>query len=256
MLSLQMMEDSAVVVDSVFRRETSTYLVKYLKHFQDARDHDQLLETIDLAKWLHDPSPEITTQLKNIYNKSVAEGWVDVGDSAKLALSVLGVPVTSLPKVVAKYAPIDWGLLESSPDTLLINMEQGQVYLRLLKEDAPLTVLNMIKLSQIGYFARSVYHRVVPAFVVQSGDPSQTGWGGPGYAIRTEVSPQDYDEPGIVGMASSGKDTEGSQWFITHVPTPHLDGHYTVWAKVVRGMELIDGVQLGDKIENIVLLKH
>jgi cyclophilin family peptidyl-prolyl cis-trans isomerase len=215
-----------------------------------------LIQAVDVAKWLHEATPEITAELKKIYDRSVQEGWVDVGDSTKLAMTALGMRTNSLAKVSPKFEPIDWSLLESSPDTLLINMEKGQVYLYLLKEDAPLSCLNMIQLSKTGYFAHSVYHRVVPAFVAQSGDPTQTGWGGPGYAIRTEVSPQDYDEPGITGMASSGKDTEGSQWFITHVPTPHLDGHYTIWARVVRGMELINAAQLGDKIENIVLLKR
>ena len=95
--------------------------------------------------------------------------------------------------------------------------------MKLLPYDAPLTVLNVLKLARMFYYGNNYVHRVVPNFVIQTGDMTGTGWGGPGYSIRTEISPLRYDREGVCGMASSGKDTEGSQWFITHCPTPHLD---------------------------------
>ncbi|MDP4289296.1 MAG: peptidylprolyl isomerase, partial [Bacteroidota bacterium] len=114
--------------------------------------------------------------------------------------------------------------------------------------ETPLTVLNMARLAKQQFFPGQRFHRVVPNFVVQSGDPTGTGYGGPDYAIRTEITPTSYDREGMVGMASSGKDTEGSQWFITECPTPHLDGHYTLWGDVVGGLNEVMKLQVGDKI--------
>ena len=98
-----------------------------------------------------------------------------------------------------------------------------------------------------------IFHRVVPNFVVQGGDPRGDGWGGPGYALRTEISTLHF-EAGSLGMASAGKDTEGSQFFITHSPQPHLDGRYTVFGKVVAGMEIVEGLQIGDGILAVEIL--
>jgi peptidylprolyl isomerase len=96
----------------------------------------------------------------------------------------------------------------------------------------------------------SVLHRVVPNFVVQTGDPRGDGWGGPGYAIRSEFGRPRY-ERGTVGMASSGKDTEGSQFFITHSRQPHLDGRYTVFGRVVEGQGVVDALQVGDRVLDV-----
>jgi cyclophilin family peptidyl-prolyl cis-trans isomerase len=92
-----------------------------------------------------------------------------------------------------------------------------------------------------------VVHRVVPNFVIQDGCPRGDGVGGPAFTIGSELGPLYYEE-GSVGMASAGKDTEGSQWFITHSPTPHLDGRYTIFAKVVEGMDVVHKIEIGDKI--------
>ena len=90
----------------------------------------------------------------------------------------------------------------------------------------------------------------MPNFVIQGGDPTGTGFGGPGYSIRSEFSPLPFDAY-TIGMASSGKDTEGSQFFITHSPQPHLDGKYTMFGKVVEGFDVVDKIQIGDVIETI-----
>jgi cyclophilin family peptidyl-prolyl cis-trans isomerase/HEAT repeat protein len=128
-----------------------------------------------------------------------------------------------------------------------INTDKGVFKLELLPDVAPLTVDNFVELARRGYFNNIAFHRVVPNFVVQGGDPRGDGNGGPGYQIRCEINEVPYAR-GAVGMALSGKDTGGSQWFITHSPQPHLDGGYTVFARVVEGMEIVDRITRGDRI--------
>jgi cyclophilin family peptidyl-prolyl cis-trans isomerase/HEAT repeat protein len=134
----------------------------------------------------------------------------------------------------------------------VINTDKGAFTIELLAEDAPLTVDNFVRLAARGYFNNIAFHRVVPNFVVQGGDPRGDGNGGPGYQIRCEINEIPY-ERGAVGMALSGKDTGGSQWFVTHSPQPHLDGGYTVFARVVEGMDVVDKITRGDKIRNVTV---
>ena len=129
---------------------------------------------------------------------------------------------------------------------------EGQFTIELLPDDAPLTVDNFVQLAKRGYFKGITVHRVVPNFVIQDGDPRGDGNGGPGYSIRCEINQVPY-ERGAVGIALSGKDTGGSQWFVTHSPQPHLDGGYTVFGKVVSGMEVVDRIKRGDVIRDIVI---
>jgi cyclophilin family peptidyl-prolyl cis-trans isomerase/HEAT repeat protein len=128
-----------------------------------------------------------------------------------------------------------------------INTDKGAFKLELLPDAAPLTVDNFVELARRGYFNNIAFHRVVPNFVIQGGDPRGDGNGGPGYQIRCEINEVPYAR-GAVGMALSGKDTGGSQWFITHSPQPHLDGGYTVFARVIEGMGVIDRITRGDRI--------
>ena len=132
----------------------------------------------------------------------------------------------------------------------VVNTDKGAFSIELLAEDAPLNVDNFVQLAQKGYFDNVTFHRVVPNFVVQGGDPRGDGNGGPGYQIRCEINEVPY-ERGAVGMALSGKDTGGSQWFVTHSPQPHLDGGYTVFGRVISGMEVIDRITRGDRIRSI-----
>jgi cyclophilin family peptidyl-prolyl cis-trans isomerase len=132
----------------------------------------------------------------------------------------------------------------------VVNTDKGAFTIELLADEAPLNVDNFVQLAQKSYFNNIVFHRVVPNFVVQGGDPRGDGNGGPGYQIRCEINEVPY-ERGAVGMALSGKDTGGSQWFVTHSPQPHLDGGYTVFGRVVSGMEVIDKIARGDRILSI-----
>jgi len=134
----------------------------------------------------------------------------------------------------------------------VVTTSKGSFTMELLPEQAPLTVDNFVQLAQRGYFRNVTIHRVVPNFVIQDGDPRGDGNGGPGYQIRCEINQVPYDRA-AVGMALSGKDTGGSQWFVTHSPQPHLDGGYTVFGRVVAGMDVVDKIVRGDVIQSITL---
>jgi len=129
---------------------------------------------------------------------------------------------------------------------------RGSFVIEFLPEEAPLTVDNFIQLAKKGFFNGQTIPRVVPNFVIQAGDPRGDTNGGPGYQIRCEINEVPY-ERGAVGMALSGKDTGGSQWFVTHSPQPHLDGGYTVFGHVIRGMEVVDNIARGDVISRVVI---
>jgi cyclophilin family peptidyl-prolyl cis-trans isomerase len=133
-----------------------------------------------------------------------------------------------------------------------VTTSKGSFTIELLPNDAPLTVDNFVRLARSGYYRNVTIHRVVPNFVIQDGDPRGDGNGGPGYQIRCEINEVPYDRA-AVGMALSGKDTGGSQWFVTHSPQPHLDGGYTVFGRVSRGMEVVDRIVRGDTIQSITI---
>lgn len=137
----------------------------------------------------------------------------------------------------------------------VIMTDKGSFTMELLPEEAPLTVDNFVGLARKNYFNNVLFHRVVPNFVVQGGDPRGDGNGGPGYQIRCEVNEVPYNR-GAVGMALSGKDTGGSQWFVTHSPQPHLDGGYTVFGRVVEGMDVVDRIVRGDRIRSVTITER
>jgi cyclophilin family peptidyl-prolyl cis-trans isomerase len=144
----------------------------------------------------------------------------------------------------------------TSPDSLarphvIIDTEgRGQIEIELIGPDAPLTVDNFLRLVDRRFFDRNRWHRVVPNFVVQDGDPRGDGFGGPGGAIRDEINRDRYDAP-MLGMALSGPDTGMSQWFINLSAQPHLDGTYTVFGKVVNGAGILPRIMQGDVIRSI-----
>ncbi|HEV7507826.1 MAG TPA: peptidylprolyl isomerase [Thermoanaerobaculia bacterium] len=137
------------------------------------------------------------------------------------------------------------------PRTVEIHTQRGTITVRLACPEAPLTCLNFLQLTAQGYFNGLTFHRVVPDFVIQGGDPRGDGSGGPGYAIRDEINRLRYGR-GAVGMALAGPDTGGSQFFIALSPQPHLDGGYTVFGQVVAGDAVLDEIRLGDRIEKVV----
>jgi cyclophilin family peptidyl-prolyl cis-trans isomerase/HEAT repeat protein len=158
-------------------------------------------------------------------------------------------PHNALP---AQYPP-DFATLPTAKGAIL-HTTAGDIEWAFYRREAPQTVKNFIRLAEKGYFDGLALHRVVPNFVIQDGDPTGTGSGGPGYTIRCEYNRLRYG-PGMVGMALSGKDTGGSQWFITHAPQPHLNGRYTIFARVVRGQDVVWRIVQGDQVTKVQILK-
>ncbi|MBX7041371.1 MAG: peptidylprolyl isomerase [Ignavibacteria bacterium] len=153
----------------------------------------------------------------------------------------------------AKRYDLDWDFIEKCKGkTVTLKTSKGDIDLELFTEVAPFTVQSFVKLASDNFFDSTIFHRVVPNFVIQGGDPTGTGYGGPDYSLRSEFSSLGYDE-GILGMASSGKDTEGSQFFITHSRTPHLDGRYTIFGKVLNGMDVVSSISYGDYLYDVVI---
>ena len=158
---------------------------------------------------------------------------------------------TPLPVDRPDYAQIvEWS---RAPHTATIHMTRGNIEIALLTQDAPITAWNFAQLARQHFFDNTTFMRVVPNFVIQGGDPRNDMEGGPGYAIRDEINLQKYTR-GAVGMALSGPDTGGSQFFITHSPQPHLDGGYTIFGRVTAGMSgVVDETERGDRVETITI---
>ena len=150
---------------------------------------------------------------------------------------------------------IDWNFLQQHPDSslALIKTNKGLIKIDLNFEAAPLSVYNFTKLAEANFYDNKTFHRVVPNFVIQGGCPRGDGFGSSDNTIRSEFSQVYYDDEGYIGMASAGPHTESTQWFITHSPTPHLDGRYTIFGKVIEGMDVVHAILPGDQIQDIIL---
>ena len=129
---------------------------------------------------------------------------------------------------------------EQNEYTAVIETDLGNIVLRLFANESPITVNNFVFLAQEGYYDGVMFHRVIHNFMVQGGDPTGTGSGGPGYMFGDEVNNGlKFDKPGLLAMANAGPGTNGSQFFITHVPTPHLTGNHTIFGEVIEGMDTV-----------------
>ena len=138
--------------------------------------------------------------------------------------------------------------VETKPETeketqivkIKIETSKGDIYADLFKQEVPKTVTNFVTLSKKGFYDGLIFHRVIPNFMIQTGDPTGTGQGGPGYTFQDEFSPSlHHDKPGILSMANAGPNTNGSQFFITQVPTPWLDRKHSVFGQVTQGVEIV-----------------
>lgn len=135
-----------------------------------------------------------------------------------------------------------------------IETNRGEMELELYPEHAPKTVNNFVFLAQEGFYDGIVFHRVISDFMTQGGDPTGTGRGGPGYKFEDEVAENPLrHETAVISMANSGPNTNGSQFFITHSPQPHLNGMHTVFGKVVEGQEIVDAIQQGDRMVKVMV---
>ena len=133
----------------------------------------------------------------------------------------------------------------------LFETDRGPIKIELYPDKAPLTVANFVNLAKRGFYDGLGFHRVIPDFMIQGGCPEGSGRGGPGYKFEDETGNGIGHERGVLSMANAGPNTNGSQFFITHVATPWLDGKHTVFGKVVEGLEAVDKVEQGDHIRSV-----
>ena len=139
-----------------------------------------------------------------------------------------------------------------------IHTDKGVMTIEFFEKDAPNTVANFIKLAESGFYNGVTFHRVIPDFVIQGGDPTGTGAGGPGYQINCELDGENQrHDRGVLSMAHAGRNTGGSQFFICHnrMNTQHLDRNHTVFGKVVEGLEVIDQIRAGDKMNKVIVVE-
>ena len=151
--------------------------------------------------------------------------------------------------------PINWEQFDGLTDTTTVSVKttKGEIVMEIYKKKAPGSVVSFVNNINSGFYNGKSFHRVVPDFVIQTGCPRGDGFGSPDYTVRSEISNMQYESAGYIGMASAGRDTESSQWFVTMTATPHLDGRYTIFGRVVKGINVVRNIQVGDKIEKISL---
>ena len=137
--------------------------------------------------------------------------------------------------------------------TATFDTSRGPIKIELYPDKAPLTVANFVNLAKRGFYDGLNFHRVIPDFMIQGGCPEGSGRGGPGYRFEDETTNGVRHERGVLSMANAGPNTNGSQFFITHVPTPWLDGKHTVFGKVVEGLDVVDAVRQGDLITKVTI---
>jgi peptidyl-prolyl cis-trans isomerase B (cyclophilin B) len=138
--------------------------------------------------------------------------------------------------------------------TAEIKTSRGTIEVALTPDKTPVTVANFVNLAQHGFYNGVTFHRVIPDFMIQGGDPTGTGSGGPGYRFEDEFDPSlRHTGPGVLSMANAGPGTNGSQFFITHVATPWLDGKHSVFGRVTKGQDVVNAIKQGDKIESVTI---
>jgi cyclophilin family peptidyl-prolyl cis-trans isomerase/HEAT repeat protein len=147
---------------------------------------------------------------------------------------------------------INWDIISENKKAK-IETDKGEIMLELFPDETPETVINFIELVNAGFYTDKIFHRVIPNFVIQTGCPRGDGYGNIEHTICSEFTTKSFGEA-YIGMASAGQNTEGSQWFITHVATPHLDGRYTTFGKVTKGLDVVNKINIGDKVLKITFV--
>lgn len=202
-----------------------------------------------LKSVMSDRKSELSKALGNLKLPEEMETYIELSK----ALKEYGIESPSVKAQDKGLKLINWTILDklqlTSSATIITSA--GTIQLELYPERAPASVINFIELSEQNFYNDKAFHRVVPNFVIQSGCPRGDGFGSLDFTIRSELAGAYYDDEGYVGMASAGLHTEGTQFFITHSPAPHLDGRYTIFGKVVSGMDVVHRIGIGDKITDI-----
>ena len=230
---LEMMMSLEEDIDIDIRRS----IVGAMKSFIKPSDNDSLAMKI-VIQGLLDPNMIVRREAASIYSEILDQDRSKMVPPARTLLTR-----NEITRVLSHY--------KTNP-TALILTTKGQIEIELDLQTAPLTVINFMNLAREGFYDGLSFHRVVPDFVIQGGCPRGDGWGGPDYLTRCEYSDLTYRR-GTVGIATSGKDTGGSQWFICHSPQPRLDARYTIFGQVTEGMDVVDEITVGDLIQNILI---
>lgn len=244
-----------------FGNSSSRYAAEFAGYFRQAVESKDVGMIAAAAVALRNPKRNFGAVLDSLdfLEKAQAElklpRDIETWNELQRTIDFLRGKPESTPRKPDFTHPIAWRIIDefTIDPTALIQTSKGKIRIRLLRSAAPGTVANFITLAREKYFDGKVFHRVVPNFVIQGGCPRGDGYGAPDYAIRSELPPSSWNREGLVGMASAGNHTEGSQFFITHSPALHLDGNYTIFAEVIEGMEVVHQIQPGSKIESIII---
>jgi len=194
-------------------------------------------------------SSENTEETTRYLRVALKDAHSSVSSLAMCALEERGISESTPPQTETKlsYTPYRELSFKQNPQ-IILHTNKGEIHLELYPKIAPIHVANMVGFAEENKYAGLPFHRVVSNFVVQGGDPDKSGWGSAGYSLRAEINTMPF-ERGSLGMPrSTGFDTGGIQFFINHIPTPHLDGQYTVFGKVTEGLEVIDQIEVGDLV--------
>jgi cyclophilin family peptidyl-prolyl cis-trans isomerase len=243
------------------------------------RDEWVSLSKEDFQNWVIDRAAELGLDAKKFAQDMTSQAIVSKAQEAWEINSSLGMPGTPF-LVINGYpynGPLSYGNLAATTQMILIeriqysdcppmiidpnkqyvatlHTEKGDIQLELFADEAPLAVNSFVFLAEHGWFDGVTFHRVIPGFVAQAGDPSGTGMGGPGYAFDNEIVPGlTFDGPGVLGMANAGPGSNGSQFFITYAAAPKLNGGYTVFGKVISGMDVVESLTPRDPAQSMVL---
>ncbi len=218
---------------------------------------DMALQSLACYKIIQNPStywrPVLQTYQDSLSIPRQMETFIDMGK----ALAAIDSVKYKKPNVKYNH-PIDWAYVKQIPSDQQVEIvtTQGSIFIDLNVDDAPGSVSNFLKKVDEGYYTDKFFHRVVPNFVIQAGCYRGDGWGSPDWTQRSEFSNYLSYSTGAVGLASSGKDTEGVQIFITHNPTPFLDGRYSIFGYVAKGMDIVNDIGVGDKIVEVKKVKQ
>jgi cyclophilin family peptidyl-prolyl cis-trans isomerase len=233
----------------------------------------------EFQSWLIDQAEGLGLDVETFTQDLTSEAMIALAQDAWEKNTAIGMPGTPFLLINGRQynGRMDYGNLEAVVKMLLLEQQQftecppmtleaekqyfatleterGDIRLELFADIAPLAVNNFIFLARQGWYDNVTFHRVLPDFMAQAGDPTGTGFGGPGYAFDNEVSPElKFDQAGILAMANAGPGSNGSQFFITLGPAPHLDGGYTIFGRVVAGMEVVESLTPRDPAQSMDL---
>jgi cyclophilin family peptidyl-prolyl cis-trans isomerase/HEAT repeat protein len=248
--------DEALVTNAaswIIDRPKNAYLedlITAYEKFSEPKHVETMLTILEAIDTLNTrTSIEFLTQ---VYNNTMSK---KLADQAKKALLKFDIDVEERLTLRDSLFIPESVLVERDVLHAVIETERGDIKMELWPHAAPLTVTNFVILAQKGYYNNISFHRVVSDFVIQGGDPRGDGWGGPGYRIPCEYNELPFLR-GSVGMATAGKDTGGSQFFICHSEQPHLNRQYTLFGKIVEGLDIVDIIEIDDKITKISIQKR